>query len=66
MKRMVSACIILCFMTPFTVSVSANETETYETVYVNGQAPIVIDGDLSDWEWIGLDPANIANYSPLT
>jgi len=61
MKRLIAAIIIVCFTAPLTVYAF----ETYETVYVNGQAPIVIDGDLSDWEWVGVDKARISNYSPL-
>src|SRR4030043_231167 len=29
-------------------------TETYNTKYVDGYAPITIDGDLSDWEFVNV------------
>ena len=35
--------------------------ETINSVYVDGKAPIVIDGDLSDWGWLELTPVKIEN-----
>jgi len=35
--------------------------ETINSVYIDGKAPIVIDGDLSDWGWLELTPVRIEN-----
>ena len=33
--------------------------ETFKTTFFEGKAPIIVDGDLSDWDVIGAIPVDI-------
>ena len=44
--------ILLISSLLFIPSLSGRAVETFQTIFVDGVAPIVVDGDLSDWEGI--------------
>jgi tetratricopeptide (TPR) repeat protein len=60
--KLVSLLLILLICVP-TLGFSI---EIYNSVYYEGRAPVKIDGELSDWEFINTDPANIGWRYPVS
>jgi len=46
------------------IPVTSFSVETYNTVYVEGKAPISIDGELSDWSFVNVPSARIEWFDP--
>jgi len=57
MKK-ISILMLLLFMIPFIL-----HGETISTVFVDGKAPIIIDGDLSDWNQLDITPIRLAQFN---
>ncbi len=56
---------IIIFFLLMIVPIKVHAIEIYNTIYVEGKAPISIDGDLSDWSFINVTPFKIEWIDPL-
>lgn len=50
--------LMLLFLIPAMIN-----AETISTVYVDGKAPIIIDGDLSDWNSLDIKPIKLTQFN---
>lgn len=57
--RKISVLLLLLLMMPVWVFAA----ETVNTVYVDGKAPIIIDGDLSDWNFLNITPIKLEQFN---
>ncbi len=64
-KKMKKMAIILGLGLLF-ASALCSAQETIETIYFDGIAPIALDGDLSDWDALNLQPIPITGVNPLS
>ena len=48
------------------LSASASASESLATGYYNGNAPVTVDGDLSDWSALGLTATSVMRENEWT
>ena len=56
--------ILILMIFILSIPVTSFSVETYNTVYVEGKAPISIDGELSDWSFVNVTSAQIEWFDP--